>query len=544
MELADAEGLMAPTVGEVGAVSVEERNLRGLEEAGVHPFVSILWERVDPETLEPEQPPCFRDLLLDQIVKPIKDGWGGLELEPHLFTPLRDEDAVRYRQEVFRDLADAATKEAVLAFAGQMRAMRRRLSIAEKSRFRYERERWLLDAAVTYRDAVTGLGAALEELPVRSRGLRALRGHVVAYMDDDGFKSLRDDTRAVATGLEQIRYVVTVAGTRVWVGNYQGEPDFGQDVLATFAKFQQGAVKDYRVKITPGQHLGHVEARILDIVARQHPSAFEALDRFATRHAEFRDELICRFDQEVHFYLSYLSYIEPLIASGLAFCLPHVSRSSKAIDASCAFDLVLAKRLLDRGDKVVCNDVSLRGKERLLVVTGPNQGGKTTFARMVGQLHHLASIGCPVPGTEAHLYLPDRIFTHFDREEDISTLRGKLEDELIRIRGILDAATSDSLVIMNESFASTTLGDATSLGIEAIRRLTSLDVLGVYVTFIDELASCSASTVSMVGLVEPDDPAVRTFRVVRRPADGLAYASAIAAKHGLDASSLRRRLEP
>jgi hypothetical protein len=88
------------------------------------------------------------------------------------------------------------------------------------------------------------------------------------------------------------------------------------------------------------------------------------------------------------------------------------------------------------------------------------------------------------------------------------------------------------------------MSDALALCKELMRQIIERGMPCVFVTFLDELASLGESVVSLVSTVEPDDPARRTFKIVRRPADGLAYAAALAEKHRLTYERVKERLAP
>ncbi len=489
-----------------------------------------------------EQPAYFADLNLDQIVAEITAGKQEYNLAPFFHEPLNSAEAIEYRQGVMHDLENDAHYDAVTRFANSMRSVREHLSQAAKMHYKYQKEARLLDAVALYCKCVESLLSELRAAPPLSPGLVGLFAFVDEYVASWAFQQLLNEIATVTAKLCSVRCTLLIGDGVITVSGFHEEPDYGAAIQADFAKFKQGVAADHTFKFRDFDQMNHIEAGVLDRVARLNPEIFAELDNFAARSSSFFHSTILRFDREVQFYVSYIGHMRRISGAGLAFCYPRVSGQTKEIWATDSYDLALAKLLVDKQLPVVTNDFFLKGDERIFIVSGPNQGGKTTFARTFGLLHHLASIGCPVPGTDAQLFLFDKMFTHFEKEEDVHNLRGKLHDDLFRLHKTLQEATFNSIIILNEVFNSTSLKDAIFLSTKILTRIIELNALCVCVTFIDELAALSRTSVSMGSTVKPDKVAERTFKIVRRPPDGLAYAISVAEKYGLTDNQLRERL--
>lgn len=508
------------------------------------PFHSILYETDSPPQL-PDRVPApdfFVDLNLDQVVAAIAARRDEYNLQPFFHSPPPELDTVHYRHEVMQDLEQDAALGFVKAFSAKMRSMREQIARLNKLHYKLQKEAVFLDAIAFYCDAVSELATDLKAAELKSRGLCAFRRHVEDYVQSHAFLTLETAMNELKRDLAAIEYELFIGNSSVTVRKFESAPDYGAAVAATFERFKQGNVKDYDFKLVDFFEMNHVEARILDFVAALHPDIFGRLDRYFSDNQAYLEPAIGRWDREIQFYVSYLDYIRPLRGAGLRFCYPTLSLTSKTVQARRTFDIALANKLVGEKSPVVANDFELSGRERIFVVSGPNQGGKTTFARTFGQLHYLARLGCLVPGAEADLFFFDELLTHFEKEEDIHNHRGKLEDDLVRIHGVLERATPNSIVILNEIFTSTTLRDALFLARRVLDRLIELDLLCVCVTFMDELSSLGPQTVSLVSTVVPDNPAERTYRVIRRPADGRSYALSIAEKYRVTYESLKERL--
>ncbi len=221
-----------------------------------------------------------------------------------------------------------------------------------------------------------------------------------------------------------------------------------------------------------------------------------------------------RLRTELGFYIGCLNLRKMLEEKAEPTCFPvPVGHGERALSIRGLYDVSLSLSIEGRS---VGNDVDARNKS-LIVITGANRGGKSTFLRSVGLAQLMMQCGMFVPAVDYRAEVCSRLFTHFKREEDNDMEKGKLDEELSRMNEMADELTPDSLVLFNESFASTNEREGSEIALQVIDALVGAGIKVVVVTHLFELAERlhrDKQDVALFLRAERLDDGQRTFKLI------------------------------
>jgi DNA mismatch repair ATPase MutS len=306
---------------------------------------------------------------------------------------------------------------------------------------------------------------------------------------------------------------------------------------------RQGRQRDVNPLMVP---LFHDLAHILDTVCQ--PVA-QALRRYNGLHSGF----LAALSGDLAFYLAGVRLMERLQSHGLPVCRPDIAPMAERLcELQEAYNLNLALHQMEHADgkvRLVTNDVQLDDHGRIGILTGPNQGGKTTYTQMVGVCQVLAQLGLWVPARGARLSPVDNIYTHFPVAEQLARGTGRFGEEAQRLSQIFAHGTRHSLILLNESLASTSAGESLYIAQDLVRILRRLGARAIFATHLHDLAAdvdaLNASTagdsriVSLVASRSAEaDGVQRSYKVVPGPPMGRSYAREIAAQYGMSYEQL------
>jgi DNA mismatch repair ATPase MutS len=280
-------------------------------------------------------------------------------------------------------------------------------------------------------------------------------------------------------------------------------------------------------------------------------------------YSEIQGRMFTALRNDLIFYLGAVHLLRSLMEHGLPVCRPDIApQIDRRCEVSDSYNLNLALHMIEQDsilpDGITLNEIKIGRDGRILILTGPNRGGKTTYMQGIGLVQLLAQIGCYVPGTSALISPVDQIYTHFPLEEQPDADTGRFGDEAARIAKIFEQVTRNSLVLLNESLSSTSLGESLYLAQDIVRILRRLGARAIFSTHIHELAeragemnastpgdSQIASIVSSPLEIDPQISAVgirRSYKVEFRPPLGLSFAREIAARYGISYEQLEKAL--
>jgi hypothetical protein len=189
---------------------------------------------------------------------------------------------------------------------------------------------------------------------------------------------------------------------------------------------------------------------------------------------------------ELAFYVGALNLYDALIEQKLPVCFPEVKEiHSQSFCCNGLYDVSLA---LVRKKGIVGNEINANGKN-LVIITGANQGGKTTFLRSFGQAQLMMQCGMFVSGGHFSANVCSLIFTHFKKEEDAFMKSGKLDEELARMSDVINRIKKGSVVLFNESFSSTNEREGSEIGRQIVDALIEKQIKVVFVTHMFEFAN-------------------------------------------------------
>ncbi|HEY9594007.1 MAG TPA: hypothetical protein VHE79_05995, partial [Spirochaetia bacterium] len=217
------------------------------------------------------------------------------------------------------------------------------------------------------------------------------------------------------------------------------------------------------------------------------------VNQVANAAAQSADHILSFFRMlrsELAFYVGCLNLRESLKQHGLPMSFPApLPAGTPCIIAHGLYDACLALKVDGR---VTGNDLRAKGK-LLIMITGANQGGKSTFLRSLGIAQVAMQCGLFVPAESFRADICRAVFTHYKREEDAAMKSGKLDEELQRMSGIADSIAPDCLLLCNESFAATNEREGSEIARQVTRAFIENGIKVIYVTHLFDLAHSYAT---------------------------------------------------
>ena len=486
----------------------------------------------------------FDDLNLDQIVNAIFQMKREYDLKEMYYHLPRNKITIRYRQEILMDMEQSDIFDAFHLFAEEIKNAKIYMNQRKELGSEVQSDRLMFDSLLCYNRGIKLLDRCFEQKQYKSEGLNILHKLLINLQTTIEYKTFEEELLYFNANFQQMRICVTIQDNSLKITTGDVQQDYCRRFHILFPNYAS-KVEEKEHLVSPfhfQRKLCKFEELSTELYKKKEKELFSKLKKFSKRYEEFMEPWILELEREVQFYLAFLLFAKKYEMKEYPFSFPKIV-DTEDLYIQDGYDLALFMKNLYSNVPVVKNDISYMKTERFMVVTGPNQGGKTTFARSIGQIIYFSLIGLKAPCSKAIIPEIHKILTHFSVEESLETGRGKLKEELIRLAPMMKNDCERSFVIINELFTTAASIDAYVMGKRVMEFFIRHNCYGIYVTHIQELANVTEQIISLSACVDETDQKKRTYKISRRQAEGHGYANDLVEKYQLSYFDIKRRLE-
>ncbi|MBR1470083.1 MAG: DNA mismatch repair protein [Lachnospiraceae bacterium] len=449
-----------------------------------------------------------------------------------------------------------------------------------------------------YIKCLESIRSCLDAFDVRSAGLRGLRDYIAAVYETSNFEELKKDISALKADTASLKSVTVginlnanfeagsigiisvnnkefknsgilgnfadaitakegIKDGNAWNGSMRyhavnnSSVDFsaGGDNIALFAASLGQPLLGPAVAATlatsPEKDATRYVTRYFDKdISHMLSHITRKLEQVLSRYVSLSISSITDLIPEFIYYIRWAEYIGQLQSKGFRFCRPEVldtGADGVRMTARGIYNLKLAALSDETADSLVPNDLDFSPEHTIYLLTGANRGGKTTITQAVGLLYTLAQGGISVPGEKFAFAPVDCIYTHYPADEDKTMDLGRLGEECRRFKELYGAATENSLLLLNETFSTTSFEEGYFIAKDAVLAMLVKNARVIYNTHMHKLAyeipelnrSAPVGHGRAASLVVQSKDGQRSFKVNIAPPEGRSYAEDIAVKYGV-----------
>ena len=553
---------------------------------------SLLYPRGKTYEFTKIEDDAFHDLGLDVITKEVSSEPREQSIIANILSHLsEDPDVTNYRQDVFDDLKNLPDIREKISELFEKIEFNKQYGVIRKSKDEVEGLWFLMHRLNQYRDYITCVDALKECLGderIKSQGLKDYRTYIDEVYADAHFNELKKDLEKLTKETSEIQSVTIgmnlngrleavsmgivsvnnkpfkksnivsnfadgIGGDKIKEGNEwngdmhyrvvekqatQGFTNFMTEAIKATNPLARSASGNTTASIANGDGIANSPAQFDTVLNRMLDVMAKSLRRTLDKYSEMALSEVADVIPEFIYYIRFIDFLSKIESKGFKLTKPKaVPKGDVNMQAKGFYNFKLAMNLLTPKDLVV-NDLDFDNDHTIYILTGANRGGKTTATQGIGLLYALAQGGVYVPA-DSFVFAPaDCIYTHFPADEDQTMDLGRLGEECIRFKEIFENAKDTSLILMNETFSTTSFEEGYYIACDSIKALLTKGARTIYNTHMHKLG-LDAEEFSKdfkqkaSSLVVKSDGGKRSFKLAIAPPEGSSYAADIAKKYGV-----------